>query len=95
MVFFRIVAIVAVLFGVSSFATGPARASLLWEFGFVGESNLFSGTGTFTLGGPAGTDGLQAFAYDGDCSEADAGGANVCSFGLGDVVSADWSVKGA
>ena len=73
---------------------GSANASLLWEFGFVGEVNGFSGTGSFELGGPTDSDGLVAFQYSGLCSGI------ACEFGLDDIVddvltwhvNSDWTL---
>jgi hypothetical protein len=68
--------------------TAPARASLLWEFGFVGEVDGFSGSGSFELNGPGSTDGLASFTYSGFCSGL------ACDFGLGDVgFDPEWTLN--
>ena len=47
MIPFRIVALVAALILFTSYSTGPARASLLWEFGFVGMVDCNGGFQAF------------------------------------------------
>ena len=68
----------ALLVLISSWAD-PTKAALNWEFGFVGEVDGFSGSGSFTLAGPNTSDGLDAFEYNGNCA------GNLCSFDLSDV----------
>ena len=63
---------------------GSANASLLWEFGFVGEVDAISGTGTFELGGETEADELTAFDFEGLC------GGVACTFGLRDVEVIEW-----
>ena len=60
----------------------------MWEFGFVGSTNNFSGSGAFTLGGPGTSDGLVAFEFDGICGQNELGEDNICMFGLG----ASWTL---
>jgi hypothetical protein len=67
--------------------TAPARASLIWEFGFVGETDGFSGSGSFELNGPGTADGLASFAYSGFCSGF------ACDFDLGDVDISEWTLN--
>lgn len=73
---------------VASTYAGSTNASLIWEFGFVGEENGFSGTGTFELGGATNLDGLVAFDYTGTC------GGVACAFTLSDVQAfLDWQLN--
>ena len=67
-----------------------SKASLVWDFGFIGSQNNFSGTGSLALGGSTSGDGLDAFEYSGNCGENRSGTYNTCSFGLEDVEIALW-----
>ena len=57
-----------------------------YDFGFNGEENGFSGTGSFTLSQLVGEPGLDAFEYTGVCAGF------ACAFSLSDV-SATWTVN--
>ncbi len=72
--------------------TGPARATLMWEFGFTGRLNNFEGTGSFTLGGPTTADGVVAFEFSGVCGTNLGGGDNICDFDINDVFSSSWTL---
>ena len=89
----RVLGIVAasILF-ISTFGD-PAKAALSWDFGFVGDHHGFSGSGSFTLGGPNSDDGLTAFEYSGTCGQRSATKDNLCSFGLDDVKLAIWELE--
>ena len=74
--------------------TGPARATLMWEFGFNGRLNNFEGTGSFTLGGSTTADGLVAFEFSGVCGTAQVGDDNICDFDINDVIASSWTLSG-
>ena len=58
--FYQVVLIAAGLF------TASANASLIWEFGFEGDVDGYSGAGTFELGGVSSdTSDLLQFSFSG------------------------------
>ena len=73
--------------------SGQARASLSWEFGFIGTENNFSGMGSFQLGGPNTTDGIVAFEFNGVCGLNASNVENICNYTTSDIFAAIWDLQ--
>jgi hypothetical protein len=84
----RLCPIAAIFLLTFAIGAAPVRASLMWEFGYVGEVDGFAGTGfiEFATSSSVSTSDVASFSYSGTCAGHD------CDFGLSDLRIAVWTI---